>query len=113
MELQKRLSVSYACLVFGLIGAPLGIRNSRSGRSAGIAVSIVVILVYYLILGTATRLASSGALSPTAATWVPNGLITAAAIALVVKKGSEYHFGVGHRVSGIAHRLRSLFRKGG
>jgi lipopolysaccharide export system permease protein len=113
MELQKRLSISYACLVFGLIGAPLGIRNSRSGRSAGIAISIVVILVYYLILGTATRLASSGALSPAAATWVPNGLITAAAIALVVKKGSEFHFGIGPRVSGLAYRLRSLFRKGG
>jgi len=113
IELQKRMSISYACLVFGLIGAPLGIRQSRSGRSAGLAISIMVILVYYLILGTAARLADSGALSPVAATWIPNGLITATAVAIVVIKGTEIHFGLGYRIGGLVQRLRSIFRKGG
>jgi lipopolysaccharide export system permease protein len=113
IEFQKRTSISYACLVFGLIGAPLGIRKSRTGRSAGIAVSILVILVYYLILGTAARLADSGAVSPAVATWVPNGLITIAAVAMVVKKGDEIYFGIGPRISALARRLASLFRKGG
>jgi lipopolysaccharide export system permease protein len=113
IEFQKRMSISYACLVFGLIGAPLGIRKGRAGRSAGIAISILVILVYYLILGTAARLADSGALSPAAATWVPNGLITLAAVAMVVKKGDEIYFGIGPRISALARRLGSLFRRGG
>jgi lipopolysaccharide export system permease protein len=111
IEFQKRMSVSYACLVFGLIGAPLGIRKSRSGKSAGIALSIGVILVYYLVLGSAARLAESGAVSPAAATWVPNGLITAAAIAMLIKKGNEIYFGIGPRVSAIARALMSLFKK--
>jgi len=113
IEFQKRMSISYACLVFGLIGAPLGIRKSRTGRSAGIAVSILVILVYYLILGTASRLAQSGAVSPAAATWVPNGLITVAAVAMVVKKGDEIYFGIGPRISALVRRLASFFRRGG
>jgi lipopolysaccharide export system permease protein len=113
IEFQKRMSISYACLVFGLIGAPLGIRKSRTGRSAGIAVSIFVILVYYLILGTAARLADSGAVSPATATWVPNGLITIAAFAMVVKKGNEIYFGLGHRIGTLAHRLVSPFRRKG
>jgi len=113
IEFQKRMSISYACLVFGLIGAPLGIRKSRTGRSAGIAVSILVILVYYLILGTAVRLADSGAVSPATATWVPNGLITVAAVALVVKKGDEIYFGIGPRISALVHRLASFFRRKG
>ncbi len=112
IEFHKRMSVSYACLVFGLIGAPLGIRKGRTGKSAGIAISIGVILVYYLVLGTAARLAESGALSPLAATWVPNGLITLAAIALLIKKGSEIYLGIGPRVSALAHALTSLFKKG-
>ena len=111
IEFQKRVSVSYACLVFGLLGAPLGIRKSRSGKSAGIAISIGVILVYYLVLGTAARLAESGALSPVAATWIPNGLITAAVIAMLIKKGNEIYFGIGPRVSALAHSLVSLFKK--
>jgi lipopolysaccharide export system permease protein len=113
IEFQKRMSISYACLVFGLVGAPLGIRKSRTGRSAGIAVSILVILVYYLILGTAARLADSGAVSPATATWVPNGLITVAAVAMVVKKGDEIYFGIGPRIGALARRLASFFRRGG
>ena len=93
IEFQKRMSVSYACLIFGLIGAPLGIRKSRTGKSAGIAVSIGVILVYYLVLGSAARLAESGALSPVAATWIPNGLITLAAMALLIKEGARSTWG--------------------
>lgn len=112
IEIQKRISISYACLVFGLIGAPLGIRKSRTGRSAGIAISIFVILVYYLVLGTAARLADSGAVSPAMATWVPNGLITLAAVVMVIKKGNEIYFGIAPRVSGFMRRLASLLRKG-
>ena len=111
IEFQKRMSVSYACLVFGLIGAPLGIRKSRSGKSAGIAISIGVILVYYLVLGTAARFAESGALSPAAATWIPNGMITVAAIALVYIKGNEIYFGIGVRISAFVRSLMSLFKK--
>jgi lipopolysaccharide export system permease protein len=111
IELQKRVSISYACLVFGLIGAPLGIRKSRTGRSAGIAISIFVILVYYLVLGTAARLADGGAVTPAAATWIPNGLITVAALALVIKKGNEIYFGIGTRFAGLFRRLASLFRR--
>jgi lipopolysaccharide export system permease protein len=111
IELQKRISISYACLIFGLIGAPLGIRQSRTGRSAGIAISIFVILVYYLVLGTAARLADSGAVTPITATWIPNGLITVAAIVMVVKKGNEIYFGIGPRVAGFFRHLASLFRK--
>ena len=111
IEFQKRMSISYACLVFGLIGAPLGIRKGRSGKSAGIAISIGVILVYYLVLGTAARFAESEVLSPIAATWIPNGLITAAAIAMLIKKGSEIYFGIGPRISALARSLASWFKK--
>ncbi len=104
-EIQKRFSVSYACLVFGLIGAPLGIRRSRSGKSAGIAISIGVILVYYLVLGTGSHLADSGMLPPVAAYWLPNGLITLAAVALVVKKGHEIYFGIGPRLDALRRKL--------
>jgi lipopolysaccharide export system permease protein len=39
-ELHQRLSIPVACLIFGIIGAPLGIRRSRSGRSSGIAIAL-------------------------------------------------------------------------
>jgi lipopolysaccharide export system permease protein len=111
IELHKRLSVSYACLVFGLVGAPLGIRRARSGRSAGIAIAIFVILVYYIIVGTGANLAQTGKLSPLAAYWVPNGIITALAVSLVILKGSELHFSAAHRAGAAIRRLLAGLRR--
>ena len=110
-ELMKRFSISYACIIFGLIGAPLGIRKHRTGRSAGIAIAIGVILVYYFILGSAENLAGSGALSPGAAALLPNGLITLAALFLVIKRGHEIYFGIGPRVGSAFYRLAARFRR--
>ena len=111
IELHKRLSISYACLVFGLVGAPLGIRRARTGRSAGIAIAIGVILVYYLILGTGANLAETETLAPAAAYWVPNLLITLAALALVIKKGNEIYFGIAHRLGSLVRTVIAPFRK--
>jgi len=35
MEIHKRYAVPFVCLIFGLMGVPLGIQSRRSGRSNG------------------------------------------------------------------------------
>jgi len=91
-ELNKRFSIPFACFIFGLIGAPLGIRRSRSGKSAGIAIALLVFLLYYVVLASATNLAETGTLSAYIAFWVPNAIITALAALYVLKKGRELNF---------------------
>jgi lipopolysaccharide export system permease protein len=109
-ELHKRLSIPFACLLFGLIGAPLGIRRSRSGKSAGIGIALLVFLVYYMVLAAGTNLSDTGKLSPAVAYWLPNALMTAAAGALVYKKGQEIDFNIFGRLEAIYHRLRTKKR---
>jgi lipopolysaccharide export system permease protein len=106
-ELHKRLSIPFACLLFGLIGAPLGIRRSRSGKSAGIGIALLVFLVYYMVLAAGTNLSDTGKLSPAVAYWLPNALMTAAAGALVFKKGQEIDFNIFGRLEAFYHRLRT------
>jgi lipopolysaccharide export system permease protein len=106
-ELHKRLSIPFACLLFGLIGAPLGIRRSRSGKSAGIGIALLVFLVYYMVLAAGTNLSDTGKLSPAVAYWLPNVLMTAAAGALVYKKGQEIDFNIFGRLEAIYRRLRT------
>ncbi|HAR46836.1 MAG: LPS export ABC transporter permease LptF [Nitrospirae bacterium GWC2_57_13] len=91
-ELHKRLSLPVACLLFGLIGTPLGVRPGRTGRSAGVAVALAVFLAYYVVLTAGKNLAEAGALSPAAAYWLPNALLAAAAAALIALKGNEIPF---------------------
>ena len=106
-ELHKRLSIPFACLILGLIGAPLGIRKSRSGKSAGVALALLGFLVYYIILGAATNLAETGTVRPVLAYWVPNCIMAIFAWVYVVIKGHEINFMIASRISRMYYRLRS------
>jgi lipopolysaccharide export system permease protein len=111
IELQRRIASAYACLVFGIIGAPLGIRKARTGRSAGIALSILIIFAYYILLGIGANMAESDALSPASAYWLQNLLITTVALALVGLKGREVNFGIAARVGSFLRLLRAKLRR--
>lgn len=97
-ELNMRFAMPFACLIIGLIGAPLGIRRSRTGKSAGIAIALTVFLVYYIILATGKNLAEAGKLPAMAAYWMPNVLMTAAGGALIFMKGHEISLGLTDRI---------------
>lgn len=109
-EFHTRLIIPFACLVFGLVGAPLGIRRARSGKSAGVVTAILIFLGYYVILGSSKNIAESGALPPAAAYWIPNILIAAAAAAVIYSKGHEIQFGAMSRIGKWAGLLRKRLK---
>jgi len=106
-ELHKRLSIPFACLILGLIGAPLGIRRTRSGKSAGIAIALLVFLAYYIVLGSATNLAHTGTVPPLRAYWLPNCILALLACLFVYKKGHEVNFMIGNTVSLLFYRAKT------
>jgi lipopolysaccharide export system permease protein len=110
-ELNKRLSIPFACLIFGLIGAPLGIRKHRSGKSAGIAIALLVFLVYYIILGSAANLAQTGTAPPFLAFWIPNSLLMVAAWVFVSRKANDANFMVWNRITANYYRVKNRFKK--
>ncbi len=102
-EVHTRFAMPFACLIIGLIGAPLGIRRGRTGKSAGIAVALMVFFVYYIILGAGKNLAEAGKLSALAANWMPNVFMAIAGASLIFIKGQEISFG-------FMDRIRTLVR---
>ena len=110
-ELHKRLSIPFACLIFGLIGAPLGIRRSRSGKSAGVAIALFVFLVYYIVVGGATNLAETGKFPPPLAFWIPNSVMAVASLLFVLKKGHELNLGIGSALAKLYYGSRERNRK--
>ncbi len=74
VEIQKKFSIPAACIVFVLVGAPLGIRARKSG--IGVAfISILFFVFYYLCLAGGEELADRRFLNPTVAMWTPNIVI--------------------------------------
>lgn len=106
-ELHTRLSIPFACLVFGMVGVPLGIRKARTGKSSGIAIGLVVFLGYYIILGSSKNMTEAGTLPPAAAYWTPNMLIAAASAALLYLKGEEIQFVFLMRMRNLLQRIAS------
>jgi len=84
VEIQKKFSIPAACLVFVLVGAPLGIRARKSG--IGVAfLSILFFVFYYLCLAGGEELADRGFLPPWFAMWAPNIVIGAIGLLLTLQ----------------------------
>lgn len=77
VEIHKKFSFPAACLVFGLIGLPLGVVNRRGGRAAGFAVSTAIVLGYYILYASGEARAVEGTITPVVAMWFPNLLLLA------------------------------------
>jgi len=82
MELQRKFSIPLACLILGLIGLPLGLMMRARGRSWGIALSIAIFMVYYILLSAAGSMGETGKLNPALAIWIPNMVLGAATFIL-------------------------------
>ena len=92
VELHKRYAIPFACIVFGLIGVPLGIQPRRSARSYGFILTIFIILGYYMSLTASEILAIRKIIPPFLAGWMPNFLFTGLGAYLLVKAANESPF---------------------
>jgi lipopolysaccharide export system permease protein len=91
VKIHEKFSIPLACLVFGIIGVPLGLqsRGARGSKSRGLSWSIGVLLVYYLLTNAGTSLAERGAVPLDAGMWTPNAILLALGIYLLVKAANE------------------------
>ncbi len=83
VEIQKKYSIPVACLVFVLIGAPLGIMSRRGGLATGGGLSLVFFLLYWTFLVGGEDLADREIISPFLAMWSANIVVGIAGLYLL------------------------------
>jgi len=83
VEIHKKFSIAVACLVFTLIGIPLGLRVRRGGLGVVSALSIGIFMIYWISLVQGEKLADRGFLEPWVGMWAANILIGTVAVVLV------------------------------
>ncbi len=106
VEIHKKYSIPAACLVFMLVGAPLGIVVRRGNFGVSAAITLGFFVVYWACLVTGEKLADRGALPPAVAMWMADVIIGAIGLYLTVLVSREtvtftFEF----------NRLRRLFRR--
>ena len=75
VEISKKFSLPFTCLLFAFIGVPLGIKSSRSGKSGSFGITIVVILLYYIMLIMTQNLGRIGEIHSYTSVWIPNMIL--------------------------------------
>ena len=72
VRIQEKFTLPAACIVFGLIGSSFGVRSiSRSSKSQGFGLSVLMIFGYYLLSFFSSSLGVKGILNPVLAAWAP------------------------------------------
>lgn len=84
--LNRRTALSLAPLVFSLLGAILGLRIRRGGKSAGVLLTIIVVIVYYLLSLLGESLARAGSISPYVGPWLATIFILALSLLFLFVK---------------------------
>jgi lipopolysaccharide export system permease protein len=74
-----------ACIVFVLIGAPLGMLTRKKGFVIAITFSFGFFLLYWMFLIAGEEFADRLLLSPIAAMWGPNVILGSIGILLMLK----------------------------
>ncbi len=83
VEINKKLSIPFACIVFVLVGAPLGVMTRHGGIVVAILSSFLCFLLYYVFLIGGEELADLAIIPPFWAMWSSNILLTIVGIYLI------------------------------
>lgn len=75
VEIHKKFSIPFACLAFALVGIPLAESSRRAGRGGGFALSLGILVLYYVLISNGESWAQDATLPPAVAMWLPNVLL--------------------------------------
>jgi LPS export ABC transporter permease LptG/LPS export ABC transporter permease LptF len=85
IEFERRIAFPAACIVFALVGVPIGVRPRRGGRAGGLILTLVLVGAYYLLFVSGDHMAAQGRISPFIGVWAGNIVAIIVGIVMLVR----------------------------
>ena len=111
VELSKKFSIPFTCLLFAFLGAPLGIKSSRSGKSGSFGITLVVIMLYYIGLIMTQNLGRIGEIHSYTSVWIPNAILIVVVVYVLYKMQKELPFKFLEVFIGLLIAVLDFFKK--
>nr|WP_255563409.1 LptF/LptG family permease [Mucilaginibacter rivuli] len=89
VEYQKKFTLSAACLMLFLIGAPLGAIIRKGGLGLPVVISVIFFLIYFIVSSIGEKSAQNGSLSPIFGTWIAIIILTPIGLFLSYKAAND------------------------
>ena len=110
VDLHSRFAIPFACLVFCLLGVPLGVYSPRAGKSYGFIISLIIILFYYIFFSFGENMGRLGIIHPFVSMWIPNLLFLFFAIYLFKKGKTESSIIIFEKLAWYLEIIKNKFR---
>jgi len=88
VEFHKKLAIPVSCVLFTLVGVPLGSRFRKGGRGLSLAISVAFALGYYMLIVAGEGMANRGLVPEVFVMWLPNLLITLGGSLMLIRADS-------------------------
>jgi len=111
VEVHKKWSISFACISFVIIGIVLALRFPRGGMGLVFGGGLLIFGIHYIGLTAGESLADRALISPWAAMWMPNIVLTAIGVIGLFRVSRESGSTRGGDFQEIIEAVRYLFRK--
>ena len=87
--MHKKFTLSFACLIFFFIGAPLGAIIGRGGIGTPIVVSVILFIVYYIIDTMGVKMAREAIWEVWQGMWLSSAILLPIGIFLTYKAATD------------------------
>ena len=85
IEWHRKFTLSFACLIFFFIGAPLGAIIRKGGLGTPVVISVIMFIVYYIIDNTGYKMAREGLWTAAEGMWLSSSVLLPIGIFLTYK----------------------------
>lgn len=85
IEWHRKFTLSFACLIFFFIGAPLGAIIRKGGLGAPVVISVIMFIIYYIIDNTGYKMAREGLWTAAEGMWLSSAILLPIGIFLTYK----------------------------
>lgn len=111
IEWHKKFTLSFACMLLFLIGAPLGAIIRKGGLGMPVLIAIAFFIIYFIISSTGEKLAQQGAVEPWYGMWMATGVLLPVAFVMMVQARNDSAVMSKEWYTRIWQRIASLFTK--